>query len=123
MTKISPSIILILIVVLISFSCKKSPANIMVGEYQGTYTRDSVIAGNCTTKGIEVNPLTVNLVVTPDSMTAFTLVDVAVEGGDQPYVLSYNGIEGSFIGSVTETDMSWTLMSTDDTISFIGVKQ
>ncbi len=107
---------------LILFSCKKSPGNIGAGEYHGTYSHDSTIAGNCTTKVIEVNSLTVNFAITGDSLSATTLTDVEVNGGDEPYLLLYNGIEGNLTGTVTVDEMHWTLFGVADTLSFTGVK-
>jgi hypothetical protein len=108
---------------LVLLSCKKSPGSIGVGEYHGTYSRDTLVAGLCTTKVTEVNSLTVNLNVHGDSLSAFTLTDVEVDGGDQPYTLKYNGVEGNLTGSMSEDDMQWVLFGAADTITFTGVKE
>jgi hypothetical protein len=108
---------------IVLFACKKSPANISVGEYYGTYSHDTIIAGNCTTKVVEVNSLTVHFTITGDSLPETTLSNVEVNGGDEPYVLQYSGSEGSLTGSVTSEEMQWVWLGVDDTISFIGVKE
>lgn len=104
------------------FSCKKSPASISAGEYRGSYSYDTIVAGLCTTKVIEVNSLTVNFTFHGDSLPSTTLTDVEVNGGDQPYSLLYNGIEGNLTGTVTEDEMHWVLFGTSDTITFSGIK-
>lgn len=123
MQKIFYSFCLFTMVTVVLFSCKKSPGNIGAGEYAGTYSHDSTVAGACTTKVVEVNSLTINLIIMPDALSSTTLTDVEVNGGDEPYVLEYTGIEGSLTGSVTADEMQWLWLGVDDTVSFIGVKE
>lgn len=115
-------LIAIVFLILVSFSCSNSPSSRIVGQYDGNYSRDSVVVGTASVEAIEVNPLTVNFVVTLDSVAPFSVSGVQVNGGGLPYSLYSNGSAGMLSGVVTSQDMVWTLMSSSDTISFYGVK-
>lgn len=103
-------------------SCTKSPAHTCVGKYEGTYMLDSLNAGTATTTVVEVNSLTVNLQVDFDNNTDISMIDVALIGGDEPYTMEYDGLEGILTGTASKTDMVWTLEADTNTFIFTGVK-
>jgi hypothetical protein len=121
--KLTTSSIIFLVLVATICSCKNSPSANIVGEYEGEYSRDTIEIGTATTTVVDVNSITVNMVIDLEHDPDFNLSDVQVNGEDVSYILEYNGTKGVLTGWVLENHMSWTLMSSTDTISFNGDKK
>src|SRR5688500_20214583 len=103
-------------------SCKNSPSTMVVGEYEGNYTRDTTVVGSATASVVEVNSLTVNIVMDFENDPDFHLNNVAVYSDTSFYELEYNGMQGVLSGTILSNHMNWTLMSASDTITFNGDK-
>ncbi len=118
--KYSLHFIIPVVIVIAICSCKNSPSTNVMGEYEGNYIRDTLVVGSATANVVEVNSLTVNIVVDLENDPDFNLNGVAVYSDTSFYELEYNGTEGVLSGTVLSNNMNWTLMSTTDTITFNG---
>lgn len=102
-------------------SCAK-PSDSVKGYYTGTFTFNGTAGGNATTDLVVVDVNTVQAVFSFNggANTSLSQVDVTQSGND--YALSYTDGSGSFTGTVSGNNLTWSLSSGGDVSTFTGNK-
>jgi hypothetical protein len=102
-------------------SCSK-PSDSVKGYYSGTFTFNGASGGTATTDVVVVDANTVQTIFSFNggANTSLSQVDVTQSGNN--YSLSYTDGSGSFTGTVSGNNLTWSLSSGGDISTFTGNK-
>lgn len=102
-------------------SCAK-PSESAKGYYSGTFTFNGSSGGTATTDVVVVDATKVQTIFSFNGGPSSSLSSVTVAQDGSNYSLSFSDASGTFTGTVSGNNLTWSLSSGGDVSTFTGSK-